>query len=73
MSDLRCEDVYGDELQLCSDCRNDLERCEGQEEKMYLDYVNNYLTLTHFSIDYGIEKKLCEIILAEGKRINNNK
>jgi hypothetical protein len=40
-------------------------------EQMYLDYVNNYLTLVQFAEDYQISMQLAEMIYTEGKRINN--
>jgi len=40
--------------------------------ELYLDYVNNFITLTGFSDAYGIEKSTARTILDCGEIINEN-
>ena len=39
---------------------------------LYLDYVNNYLTLTTFAESYDIEKSIARTFLDMGELINEN-
>tara|TARA_R100000655_G_scaffold1110_1_gene4415 strand:+ start:2519 stop:2656 length:138 start_codon:yes stop_codon:yes gene_type:complete len=42
-------------------------------EKMYLDYVNNFLTVTRFAEYYGISETEANEIINLGRIINQNK
>jgi|TARA_Y100000590_G_scaffold84148_1_gene93966 hypothetical protein len=42
-------------------------------EKMYLDYVNNFLTVTRFAEYYGITVKDANEIINLGRIINHSK
>ena len=37
--------------------------------KMYLDYVNNYLTISVFAEHYLISNKLAKLLLDEGREL----
>jgi hypothetical protein len=40
-------------------------------ENFYLDYVNNFLTISKMASYYGISEKLCEELINIGRKINN--
>jgi len=42
------------------------------DEIMYLDYFNNYLTLAHFADSYGLTEEKALEILTRGRELNNN-
>jgi hypothetical protein len=44
-----------------------------KKESMYLDYVNNFLTLKRFAEYHGIDIDEAATIIQEGREINNNK
>lgn len=39
---------------------------------MYLDWVNNFLTVPVFAEHYGISEKLAELIIDEGRELHNS-
>ena len=41
-----------------------------KKENMYLDWLNNYLTLEHFANNNHISKALAEQVISEGKSEN---
>jgi hypothetical protein len=69
VSSLRCEDVYGEEMQICSECEHDLDNNDAEE--MYLDYYNNYCTVAKMAEDYNINEKLLRVIIDEGRKRNH--
>tara|TARA_Y100000296_G_scaffold9503_1_gene11050 strand:+ start:1893 stop:2066 length:174 start_codon:yes stop_codon:yes gene_type:complete len=38
--------------------------------EIYLDWVNNYLTLSRFAEDYGISEELAELLIEEGRKLH---
>ena len=44
-----------------------------QLEIMYLDYFNNFLTISRFADYYGITENEAKIIIDAGRKINENK
>lgn len=39
-------------------------------EELYLDYVNNFLTVSRFAEYYSISTELAEAVINEGRSIN---
>jgi hypothetical protein len=39
--------------------------------EMYLDYVNNYITLAKFAEDYNISEERALYIVNKGRELNN--
>lgn len=42
-------------------------------EKLYLDYVNNFLTLASFAEYYGLSESEAQIVIDCGREINQRK
>lgn len=42
-------------------------------EEVYLDYVNNYLTIPWFANHYDFSEEFAEAIIKEGRRQNQEK
>ncbi len=43
------------------------------QERMYLDWFNNYLTVDTFAKAYNIEITIANIIINKGREMHNNK
>jgi hypothetical protein len=66
VSSVRCEDVYGEEKHICSECITDLDNCDAED--MFYDYVNNYITIATMAEDYNMNANLLSVIIDEGRK-----
>lgn len=41
------------------------------DEELYLDYFNNFLTIDRFAEAWGISKRVAEEIIKRGREIHN--
>ena len=71
VSSLRCEDVFGEEKHICSECCEDLENLSDRAEELYLVYYNDYGTVKRFAEDYRLSVAVALAIINEGKKINH--
>lgn len=38
---------------------------------VYVDWMNNYLTVANFAADYGLTERMAELTIAKGREIHN--
>ena len=72
VSDLRCEDVFGEEKHICSECNEDLENLSDRTEELYLVYYNDYGSVKRFAEDYQLTVAVAMVIINEGRKINHS-
>jgi len=68
VSSLCCEDVYGEEKQICSECAEGFDYAmEKGTKDLYLIYLNDYLTVSKFAEDYNLSESVARLIIEQGR------
>lgn len=55
-----------------SKCRNDTEVFNNRYVRMYLDYYNNYATISRYAADQGLSRKRAERCLIKGRTLRES-
>ncbi len=50
-----------------------MEKTDSEIEAMYIDYFNNFLTISRFAEYYGITPEAAALIIDAGRKINHSK